>query len=259
MKKKTMLLSVVLMSAAAFSYAKEWETIRFGTEASYAPFESKTADGKLIGFDIDIGNELCKRVKAKCVWVENEFDSLIPALKAKKFDGILSSMSMSEKRKLEIDFSNKIYNSPARMIAKAGSNLLPLADSLKGKRVGVQQGSMQESYVKAYWEGKGVTIVSYQSQDQVYADLAAGRLDVGFQDAVAASYGFLKLPKGKGFAFAGPAVYGGKHFGKGTGIGLRKEDADLKKLLNDALATMISDGTYNKIAKKYFDFDIYGE
>ena len=259
MKKMGVLLFAVMMGLAGAATAKEWKTIRFGLEAGYAPFEYKMPDGSIAGFDIDIGNELCKRISAKCIWVENDFDSLIPALKAKKFDAILSSMSMTEQRMQEIEFSDKVYNSPTRMIAKAGSPLLPTPESLKGKRVGVQQGTMQESYAKALWAPKGVEVVSYQSQELVYPDLISGRLDAGFQDSVAASDGFLKKPQGKGYAFAGPEVFDAKLLGTGTGIGMRKGDKDLKKLINKALAAMIKDGSYDKIAKKFFDFDIYGK
>jgi lysine-arginine-ornithine-binding protein len=258
MKKLAVVLSIALMGLSLGASAKEWKTIRFGTDPSYAPFESKGPTG-LVGFDIDIGNELCKRLNAKCVWVESDFDGIIPALKAKKIDAILSSMSQTPQRKQVIDFSDKIYNSPTRMIAKDGTNLQPTVESLKGKRVGVEQGTMQENYAKVYWAKKGIDVVSYQTQDMVYQDLQAGRLDAAFQDSVAGSYGFLKLPQGKGFSFAGPEVYDDQLFGKGTGIGLRKEDGDLKAELNKALAAVIKDGTYKKIAAKYFDFDIYGE
>lgn len=259
MKKMGVLLFAAMMGLAGAAAAKEWKTIRFGLEAGYAPFEYKMPDGSIAGFDIEIGNELCKRLNTKCVWVENDFDSLIPALKAKKFDAILSSMSITEQRMQEIEFSDKVYNSPTRMIAKAGSPLLPTPESLKGKRVGVLQGTMQESYAKALWAGKGVEVVSYQSQELVYPDLILGRLDAGFQDSVAASEGFLKKPQGKGYAFAGPEVFDAKLLGTGTGIGMRKGDKELKELINKALAAMIKDGTYGKIAKKFFDFDIYGK
>ena len=259
MKKLGVLLFAAMMGLSGMASAKDWKTIRFGTESGYAPFEYKAPDGSLVGFDIDIGNELCKRVNAKCVWVENDFDSMIPALKAKKFDGILSSMSMTEQRMKEIAFTDKIYNSPTQMIGKAGSALLPTAESLKGKRVGVQQGTMQETYAKALWAPKGVEVVSYQSQELVYPDLMSGRLDASFQDTVAGSEGFLKKPEGKGFAFVGPEVFDAKYFGKGTGVGVRKEDKDLKVLLDKALAEIIKDGTFKKLAAKYFDFDIYGK
>lgn len=254
---KKLALTVALALAATGAYAKDWKEIRFGTDASYAPFESKAADGKLVGFDIDLGNAICAKLKAKCVWVENDFDGMIPALKAKKFDGVLSSMSMTEAREKEIAFTDKIYNTPTRMIAKKGAGLMPTAASLKGKRVGVEQGTIQETYAKAHWEPAGVTVTPYQNQDLVYQDLMSGRLDASLQDAVAADLGFLKTMKGHDFAFAGPNVEDPKTLGTGAGIGLRKEDGDLKQAINKALAEIIKDGTYKKLEQKYFSFSIY--
>lgn len=98
----------------------------------------------------------------------------------------------------------------------------------------------------------------YANQDLVYQDLTAGRIDAAFQDEVAASEGFLKQPAGKDYAFAGPAVKDDKIFGVGTGIGLRKDATELKAAIDKAFAEMRKDGTYDKLAKKYFDFDVYG-
>ena len=251
-------ISLLAVSAAGVAQAKDWTTIRFGVDASYPPFESKGSDGKLVGFDIDLGNEICKRVNAKCVWVENDFDGMIPALKAKKFDGVLSSMSMTPQREEQIAFSSKLFNTPTRLVAKKGSGIMPTAESLKGKSVGVEQGTIQETYAKAHWESAGVKVVPYQNQDQVYADLLSGRLDGALQDAVQADIGFLKTPRGAGFDFAGGDLNDPKTLGNGAGIGLRKEDTDLKAKIDKAIADMIKDGTYKKIEAKYFTFDVYG-
>ncbi|MGA7779868.1 MAG: ABC transporter substrate-binding protein [Paraburkholderia sp.] len=256
MKKLALCMALAIMATGA--HAKDWSTIRFGVDASYPPFESKGADGKLAGFDIDLGNEICKRLAARCVWVENDFDGMIPALKAKKFDGVLSSMSMTPQRAEQIAFSSKLFNTPTRLVAKTGSNIQPSADSLKGKAVGVEQGTIQETYAKTYWEPKGIKVVPYQNQDQVYTDLLSGRLDASLQDAVEADIGFLKTPRGTGFEFAGKDIDDPKTLGNGAGIGLRKDDADLKAKLDHAIADIIKDGTYEKIEKKYFTFDVYG-
>jgi lysine/arginine/ornithine transport system substrate-binding protein len=253
-KKLLAALSVALLAVSAgAAHAKDWTTVRFGVDASYAPFESKAPDGKLVGFDIDLGNEICKRLNAKCVWVEQDFDGMIPALKAKKFDGVLSSMTITPQREEQIAFSAKLFNTPTRLVAKKGTNLMPTADSLKGKTVGVEQGTIQETYAKENWAPKGVNVVPYQNQDQVYADLISGRLDAALQDEVQADLGFLKTPRGAGFQFAGKEIPTGA-----AAIGLRKEDADLKAKIDKAIADMIKDGTYKKIESKYFDFDVYG-
>ena len=259
MKKLLAALTVALLAVSAgAAHAKDWSTVRFGVDASYAPFESKAPDGKLVGFDIDLGNEICKRLNAKCVWVEQDFDGMIPGLKAKKFDGVLSSMTITPQRAEQIAFSAKLFNTPTRLVAKKGSSLAPTADALKGKSVGVEQGTIQETYAKENWAPKGVNVVPYQNQDQVYADLISGRLDAALQDAVQADIGFLKTPRGAGFQFAGKDIIDAKILGNGAGIGLRKEDEDLKTKVDKAIADMIKDGTYKKIESRYFSFDVYG-
>ncbi|WP_322102093.1 ABC transporter substrate-binding protein [Paraburkholderia sp. J41] len=259
MKMKWNKLTALACCAAALAcsaHAADLKEIRFGVEASYAPFESKTPAGELQGFDIDVGNAVCAKLKAKCVWVENSFDGLIPALQARKFNAINSDMTITDQRRQAIDFTDPIYAIPNQMIAKKGSALQPTAASLKGKHVGVLQGTIQESYAKAKWAPAGVDVVPYQTQDQIYADLVSGRLDAAFQDAEAASKGFLNKPQGAGFAFAGPQVVDAKLLGEGVGYGVRKGDASLKSALNGALKDLKADGTIDRIAAKYFDVKV---
>ncbi|MBN3765413.1 ABC transporter substrate-binding protein [Burkholderia sp. Ac-20365] len=250
-------VGVVLAVMASGAMAKEWKTVRIGVDASYPPFESIAPGGQVVGFDADLTRALCAKMNVKCVWIPQDLDGIIPALKARKFDIIVSSLTVTDQRREQIDFSDKLFDAPARMIAKKGSTLLPTAQSLKGKRIGVEQGSTQEAFAKAYWEPKGVTIVPYQNQDQVYADLATGRLDAALQDELQADAGFLKTPRGKDFAWAGPEVKDPKTIGEGTAIGVRKEDGELKAMLNKALAQVHQDGTFTKLEKQYFDVDIY--
>ncbi|WP_342753924.1 lysine/arginine/ornithine ABC transporter substrate-binding protein ArgT [Pantoea sp. MBD-2R] len=259
MKKQVLALSLLLALASAGSaFAAAPKTLRIGTDPTYAPFEAKNAQGQLVGFDIDLANEICKRMETQCTYVESDFDALIPSLKAKKIDAIISSLSITEKRQQEIAFSEKLYAANARLIAPKGSPLQPTEASLKGKNIGLLQGTTQEIYANQNWRPKGITITPYANQDLVYQDLTAGRIDAAFQDEVAASEGFLKQPAGKDYAFAGPAVKDEKIFGVGTGIGMRKDDAGLKAAIDKAFDEIRKDGTYDKLAKKYFDFDIYG-
>ncbi|MBV9488805.1 MAG: ABC transporter substrate-binding protein [Verrucomicrobia bacterium] len=245
----------IICAGVPVAFGKDWKVIRFGVDPSYPPFESKAPNGELVGFDIDLGKALCAKLNAECRWVENDFDGMIPALRARKIDAVLSDMSVTEKRQQQIDFTDRISYSPTRMVAKAGSDLQPTAESLKGKSIGVEQGTIQETYARTYFEPQGVRVISYQNQDQVYADLKSGRLDAALQDAVQAEYGFLKTPQGQGFAFAGPEVRDDKILGAAAAIGVRKSDKDLKEALNRALAELKQDGTYRRIAAKYFSFD----
>ncbi|WP_171845252.1 MULTISPECIES: ABC transporter substrate-binding protein [unclassified Burkholderia] len=260
MKGMAWLLSVVTLSVAWTGVnAETFKTIRFGVEPSYPPFESKAPDGKLVGFDIDLGEAICAKLHAKCVWVENTFDGMFPALQARKFDAINSSMSVNEKRLKQIDFTDKLYHPAARLVVRVPSTLLTTPESLRGKRVGVQQGTTMEAYAKTYWAPKGIDVVSYATQDQVWADLTSGRLDAALCVAVQADQGFLKTPQGRDFGFAkGPTLNDPAIFGVGISIGVRKDDPALRDALNGAIRQIRADGTYDRIAKKYFSFDIYG-
>ncbi|AFJ46340.1 histidine ABC transporter substrate-binding protein HisJ [Shimwellia blattae] len=260
MKKQILAVTLALaFSSVTTAFAAIPETLRIGTDPTYAPFESKNAKGELIGFDIDLAKELCQRINTKCTFVENPLDALIPSLKAKKIDAIMSSLSITEKRQQEIAFTDKLYAADSRLVVKKGSPVQPTIAALKGKRVGVLQGTTQETYGNEHWAPRGVEIVSYQGQENIYSDLVAGRIDAAFQDEVAASEGFLKQPVGKDYQFGGPSIKDEKLFGVGTGMGVRKDDTELRAALNHAFAEMRKDGTYDKLAKKYFDFNVYGE
>ncbi|WP_413739070.1 ABC transporter substrate-binding protein [Sodalis sp. RH21] len=259
MKKTLSILSLGLVLAGFACQVSAQQQIRFGTDATFPPFEYKAADGSLRGFDIDLGNAICTHLKVKCVWVENGFDGLIPALHARKFDAIISSLSITDERKKAINFSDKLFNTPAYLVAPKNSGLKPTADSLRGKRLGVQQGSVFESYARKHWQSQGVELVSYPSAEAVYADLVVGRLDATLDDATVVTEALLNKPQGKDFSLVDPQVKDDAIFGPGTGIGLRKQDDKLLEQLNGAIAAIRGDGTYDQLAKKYFNFNVYGD
>ncbi|REG58657.1 amino acid ABC transporter substrate-binding protein (PAAT family) [Paraburkholderia sp. BL6669N2] len=257
MKKAFLLILMTISIISIHVYANNWSTIRFGVDPTYPPFESKNATGRLVGYEIDIGNEICARLHAKCVWEENDFDGMIPALKARKFDAILSGMSITRQRAEQIAFTDKFWNSSLRLVARKGSKISPTPESLAGESVGVQQGTVGETYAKKYWAPKGVRAISYQNQDLVYEDLTLGRLDAVLIGDIQAEIGFLRTPFGAGYGFAGDKIVDPTS-GRGNAIGLRKEDGDLRDRINHALTDMLKDGTYARIEKKYFAFDVYG-
>ena len=246
------LLTLALPGAAA-----DWKRIRIGVEGAYPPFSELAPDGTLHGFDIDIARALCTELKAECQLVQSPFDGMIPGLQAKKFDAIVASMSITEERRKAVDFTVRYYNSPSRFVAKKGANLVVTPAGLKGKKIGVQRATIHDRYVTDLY--KGSPVVRYTKQDEVFLDLAAGRIDATLVDSVAASFGFLKVPAGKDFEFTGPAFEEPKYFGWGSGIAVRKVDADLRAKLDGAIAAIRANGTYKRIQDKYFDFDIYGK
>ncbi|MCL6263724.1 ABC transporter substrate-binding protein [Craterilacuibacter sp. RT1T] len=255
---KKLAVSVALaLSCSGLALAEQPKQIRIGVEAAYEPFAYKSPDGKLVGFDIDMANALCAQMKAKCVFVEQEWKGIIPALNAKKYDAIISSMSITDERKKAVDFTDKYYHTPARLIAKAGS-ISGTPASLKGKRLGVLKASTHEKYAQKYYAPAGAIVVPYDSTQQVYMDLAAGRLDATSADSVESSVGFLKKPEGKGYAFVGPVLKDPAIFGQGAGIAVRKGDDDLRNGFNGAIKAIRANGTYKKVNDKHFNFDAYG-
>jgi arginine/ornithine transport system substrate-binding protein len=232
--------------------------LKLGIEAAYPPFASKTADNKIVGFDYDIGQALCAEMKAQCVWKENEFDGLIPALKVKKVDAIISSMSITPERMKSVDFSDRYYRIPARLVVRKGSGISDVPAQLKGLRIGVQRATNFERYVTDKFVPAGATIVSYGSQNEVFLDLLGGRIDATMASSVAIDEGLLKKPEGKDYQFVGPAFTEEQYFGTGIGVAVRKGNP-LQARFNQALAAIRANGTYDQIQKKYFDFDIYGE
>ncbi|MCR9000192.1 transporter substrate-binding domain-containing protein [Rahnella perminowiae] len=242
------LMAMILGSALAHA---EGETLRVGADLSYPPFQFRDAAGTPTGFEIDVTNAICKEMKVKCDYVVSSFDAEIPSLIAKKVD-FISPQGATEKRRKVIDFSDFVYHIPTRLVVQKGSPLLPTPESLQGKRIAVQQGSIQEMYANTFWQPKGVDVVAYADQDTIYQDLVAGRLDGALSPAVAVTFGFLNKPEGRNFTLTGPEVRDDKLFSIGSSYGLRKGDDHIKKLLNDGLAKIMADGTWEKIKTHYF-------
>jgi len=263
MKKILIVMAVIgLICAAGTVQAKDWKMVRIGVEGAYPPFSSTTADGKLVGFDIDIAVALCKAMGADYKLVAQDWDGIIPALLARKYDAIIASMSITEERQKKVAFSNKYYNTPAKFVVKKGTmkdfTRAQVAEATAGKKIGVQRATIHDRFISDVG-GKGVVIKRYGSQDDAYLDLVAGRVDMLLADSVAMSDGFLKKPEGKDYEFVGPDLTDKKWFGEGVGIACRKQDKDLVELFNKAIKQIRADGTYKKIQDKYFDFNVYGE
>jgi len=254
---KKILLAIAIGSLCATSFA-QGKDLKVAIDPTYEPFTFKTPDGKPTGFDVDIASALCEQIKRKCVFVEQVWDSMVPGLKAKKYDVIVSSMSITEDRLKAIDFTDKYYNTPSRVVLKKDVNYTG-PTSIKGKKIGVLKGSTQEKYAMGELKTVGVEVVPYEAQDQVYLDIRSGRLDGTVADFVEVTGGFLSKPEGKDYALAGPELYIEKYFGIGAGIGLRKGSDALKTELNTAIKTIRSNGVYKKINDKYFKFDVYGK
>jgi len=251
------LLAAMTISGTIAGTAMAGEKLRIGVEGAYPPFSWVDPDGTLKGFDIEIAMALCKEMGAQCSLVQQDWDGIIPALLARKYDAIIASMSITEKRKKKVNFTQMYYNSPAKFARRKGSGIEITKEGLKGKTVGVQRATTHDDFITAVF-GDEVTIKRYGTQDEAYLDAEAGRLDLLLADSIAMNDGFLSTPAGKDWEFVGPGFNDPKYFGAGAGIAVRKGDAKLLGALNKAIDTILANGVYKRINDKYFDFDIHG-
>jgi arginine/ornithine transport system substrate-binding protein len=252
------LLTAFALGAVALTAMAQTKELKVAIDPTYEPFTFKTPDGKPTGFDVDIANAVCEHIKRKCVFVEQVWDSMIPGLQAKKYDTIISSMSITEDRLKVVDFTDKYYNTPSKIVVKNDIKFTDVA-SLKGKKIGVLKGSTQEKYANGELKKAGVVVTPYEAQDQVYLDIKSGRLDGTVADVLEVTGGFLSKPEGKDYGAVGPELFIPKYFGTGAGFALRKGDTALKTELNGAIKAIRANGTYKKINDKYFKIDVYGK
>ncbi|MBM7045667.1 transporter substrate-binding domain-containing protein [Rhizobium lusitanum] len=252
--KLSLIATASVLALTLFSSAYAEDTIKIATEGVYPPF-NYVEGGKLTGFDVDIANALCEKAKLKCEIVTQEWDGMIPALVAHKFDAIVASMAITEERKKKVDFTAKYYDTPAAFMASKDAKVTDVSPAaLAGKTIGVQGSTTQQNYLED--EYKGSTTKTYSSVDDASADLAAGRLDLVLSDKVLLNEWLKKSSDGSCCELIGGDIRSPK-FGAGKGIAVRKEDSALRDKLDAALKEILEDGTYKTINAKYFPFSIY--
>jgi lysine-arginine-ornithine-binding protein len=252
------MIRTLSVAAALFGAVAAGPALALGlcVEGAYPPFSETATDGSIVGFDVDIGQALCAQLGEPCDIVKVDWDGIIPALLEKKCDAIVASMSITEERRQVIDFTKKYYNTPARFVAAKDSDLAFTPEGMAGKVVGVQRGTIHQAFMEG--EFPGATLQPYGSQDEMVLDLTSGRLDAVMADSVALDLGFLKTPAGADYAFFGEPYSIPKYHGEGAGIGVRKEDTELRDKLSAAIDAIRASGEYDTIQKKYFEYDVYG-
>nr|WP_241905535.1 lysine/arginine/ornithine ABC transporter substrate-binding protein [Vibrio cyclitrophicus] len=238
------MLLASLIGLASFNAAAQ-EEIKFAMEATYAPFEYMDENNQIQGFDVDLANALCEELKATCTFHNQAFDSLIPALKFKRYDAAISAMDITEARLQQVNFSDAYYDNSAAFISIEGK----VADqaALEGKRVGVQNGSTHQSFLLE--QMTGVTAVPYSSYQDAFIDMKNGRIDSVFGDTAVVAEWFKKQDN---LTYVGDQVTNQEYFGNGFGIAVNKSNQELVDQLNTALAAVKANGEYDKIFNKYF-------
>ena len=244
---------ILLAAAATLAFgtsAVAADKLKIGTEGAYPPFNLIDASGQVGGFDVEIGQALCAKMKVECEVVTSDWDGIIPALNAKKFDFLIASMSITEERKVAVDFTNPYYTNKLQFVAPKGKEFKTDKASLQGKVIGAQRATIAGTWLEDNLDGV-VELKLYDTQENAYLDLSSGRLDGILADSFV-QWEWLKSDAGKGFEFKGDPVFDNDKIG----IAVRKGD-ELRVKLNAALAEIVADGTYKKINDKYFPFSIY--
>ncbi len=242
--------------AVSLGAANAQETLKIGTEGAYPPFNNLTADGKLEGFDIDIANALCEEMKVKCEFVTQDWDGMIPALQAGKFDAIIASMSITEERKQKVDFTHKYYLLPSAIVAPKETDIKGVTkEELAGKTLGAATSTTHYNYAeKTYMD---TTLKGYPTSQEFLLDLANGRVDA-VTDDIGVLEEWLKTPDGACCKIVGTITPVPEIHGEGPGIAVRKGETDLVNKFNAAIDAIRASGKYKEINDKYFSVDVFG-
>ncbi|WP_342640068.1 transporter substrate-binding domain-containing protein [Rhodoligotrophos ferricapiens] len=257
MKRLVSKLAAAILAIGLTSAASQAETLKVGIAAEpYPPFSVPDAQGNWHGWEIEFAKAACEAAKLTCEITPVAWDGIIPALTSKKIDMIVASMSITAERQKTIDFTNKYYNTPTMVAGPKSLKFDATPEGLKGKVLGVQVSTVHEAYAKKHFTDAEIKI--YQTQDEANQDLVAGRIDAIQADGIAIQ-DFIKTPEAQACCeIKGEVAEDLEVLGPGVGIGVRKGDTELKEKLNAAIAEIRKNGKYDEIAKKYFDFDIYG-
>ena len=238
------------------------ETLRVGMECTYAPFNFKNEDGKLMGYDVDVAKGVAGLIGADLEFVCQKWDGMIPALLANKFDLVIASMSITDKRLKKMDFSDTYRISVGRLVGRQNSGWKlfdsydkPISANFAGLKVGLERATTYADWFEN--ELPEATVVLYDSNEALYLDLVNGRTDMIMTNPMKAHLRFLSKEDGAGFEFVSPQIDEKKYFGIGVGIGLRKGNNELKGRLNAALETLTLMGWLEKYALQYFPFAIH--
>ena len=258
----SLLVAAVAAAIVGASLPASAETLRVGMQCTYAPFNFKNADGELDGYDVDVAKGVAEIIGADLEFVCQTWDGMIPALLANKFDLVVASMSITDKRLKKMDFSDTYRISVGRLVGKknAGWKLFddagkPIPANFAGLKVGLERATTYSDWFENVLPE--ATVVLYDTNEALYLDLVNGRTDMIMTNPMKAHLRFLSKEDGAGFEFVSPQIDERKYFGIGVGIGLRQGNDALKARINAALKTLTDDGSLETYALKYFPFAIH--
>ena len=232
------------------SLSSQADTIRIAIDGSYAPFAIVNAEGQLEGFDVDIANALCEQMQADCEIISQPWEGIIPGLRVKKYDAIISSMSVTKERAKVVDFSNRYYSNVLALLGPKSRNVDTSPEGLKGLTIGAYRSTVSSQYLEDNYAGE-VDIKLYDTQENAYLDLSSGRIDLLVSDKFPA-WDWLRTQEGADYEFKGADI----DIQDQVAIAVRK-GSPLKHAFDSAITAIVENGRYAEINARYFPFSIY--
>jgi octopine/nopaline transport system substrate-binding protein len=274
--RKLVLAGLLALATTSFASAKDWKSVTIALEGAYAPWNLTNPDGTLGGFEPELTAYLCKHAGLECKLIAQDWDGMIAALNAGKFDVIMDALSITEERKQVIGFTVPYAATPAAFatlktgplakLAGTGTTIRlgtdaaeqkkasePLRAALKGKTIGIQAATVYAKYIYDNF-GDIASVREYKTSAERDLDAVSGRIDVAFDDVVYLNSAFEK-PGNADLALTGAEI-AGPIWGEGEGLGIRKADADLKAKFDEAIKVALADGTVKKLSLKWFKVDV---
>jgi len=243
-------LSLVLAGTAhaetGLEQIKAAGVFKVGTEGTYAPFTYHDASGALVGFDVEIGQAIAKRLGVKAQFVEGKWDGLIAGLDAKRYDAVINQVAITDARKAKYDFSTPYIASKAALIVRSDNNVIKSFADLKGKK---SANTLTSNFGKLA-QANGAELVGVQGFNESIDLLTSGRVDATVNDSLS----FLDFKKHKPDAKV--KIIATENNADYSGVIIRKGNPELQAAINQALAGIKADGTYLKISRKYFGEDV---
>ncbi|MET0598152.1 MAG: amino acid ABC transporter substrate-binding protein [Mesorhizobium sp.] len=219
---------------------------RIGTEGTYAPFTYHDPNGQLVGFDVEIGREIAKRLGVKPEFLEGKWDGLIAGLDANRYDAVINQVGITEQRKQKYDFSDPYIASKAVLIVRGDNDGIKGFADLQGKK---SAQSLTSNFAKLA-EESGASLVGTDGFDQSIQLVLNGRADATINDSLS----FLDFKKHK--PDANVKIAAQEADADHSGVIIRKGEPELLAAINKALAEIKADSTYQKIADTYFGQDV---
>ena len=245
-------LLFVLLSVGSPARCEAAEALRIGVEDNYPPF-SFPSEGKQTGFDPEIADVLCSTMRRPCAVEPLPFASLLEKMRRGELDMIIAGLAKNKERQEYMDFSNSYYHSRSIYLGLPDSVGIN-AEGLKGKRVGVQEHTQQEIFLRKQWTGVA-ELVPFPTYELLLDAFCAGQLDVILVDGLS-GYEFLQSERGQPFAILDDPLPADDDLAYAY-IGVRKDAPELVEAINHAIVHIKLNGDYDRIVRKYFPFSIY--